>query len=110
VATSEVSISVTIDNVINLGHILRELKEFATVSVSDKKAIVCVVGEHLKNSPGIAAKILNVIIDINLNMISQGASEINISFVIDEEHVDEVVRRLHKEFFSDVSHLKEIFE
>jgi aspartate kinase len=110
VATSEVSISVTIDNVTNLGHILRELKEFATVSVSDKKAIVCVVGEHLKNSPGIAAKILNVITDINLNMISQGASEINISFVIDEEHVDEVVRRLHKEFFSDVSQLKEIFE
>ncbi len=110
VVTSEVSISVTIDNVTNLGHILRELKEFATVSVSDKKAIVCVVGEHLKNSPGIAAKILNVITDINLNMISQGASEINISFVIDEEHVDEVVRRLHKEFFSDVSHLKEIFE
>jgi aspartate kinase len=43
-------------------------------------------------------------------MISQGASEINISFVIDEEHVDDVVRRLHKEFFSDVSHLREIFE
>ncbi len=82
----------------------------ATVSLGDKKAIVCVVGEQLKNSPGVAAKILNVITDINVNMISQGASEINISLVIDEEHVDEVVRRLHKEFFSDVSHLKEIFE
>ncbi len=110
VATSEVSTSVTVDNVKNLGHILRELKAFATVSVSDKKAIVCVVGEHLKNSPGIAARVLNTITDINVNMISQGASEINISFVIDEDHVDEVVRRLHKEFFSDVRHLTEIFE
>lgn len=110
VATSEVSVSVTVDNVHNLGHILRELKEFATVSVSDKKAIVCVVGEHLKNSPGVAARILNAITDVNVNMISQGASEINISLVIDDEHVDDVVRRLHKEFFSDVAHLKEIFE
>ena len=110
VATSEVSISATIDNVENLGLILQELKTFSTVSVSDRKAIVCVVGENLKNSPGVAAKVLGSITDFNVNMISQGASEINISFVIDEEHVDEVVRRLHKEFFSDVKHLTEIFE
>jgi len=110
VATSEVSISATIDNVENLGLILQELKTFSTVSVSDRKAIVCVVGEHLKNSPGVAAKVLSAITDINVNMISQGASEINISFVIDEEHVEDVVRRLHKEFFSDVKHLTEIFE
>ncbi len=110
VATSEVSISATIDNVENLGAILQELKTFSTVSVSDRKAIVCVVGEHLKNSPGVAAKVLGSITDFNVNMISQGASEINISFVIDEDHVDEVVRRLHKDFFSDVKHLTEIFE
>ena len=110
VATSEVSISATIDNVENLGLILQELKTFSTVSVSDRKAIVCVVGENLKNSPGVAAKVLGSITDFNVNMISQGASEINISFVIDEEHVDEVVRRLHKEFFLDVKHLTEIFE
>ncbi len=110
VATSEVSVSVTVDNITNLGHILHELKTFATVSASDRKAIVCVVGEHLKNSPGVAAKVLGSITEFNVNMISQGASEINLSFVIDEEHVDEVVRRLHKEFFSDVTHLTEIFE
>ena len=110
VATSEVSVSVTVDNTTNLSHILHELKTFSTVSVSDRKAIVCVVGEHLKNSPGIAAKVLSSITEFNVNMISQGASEINLSFVIDEEHVDEVVRRLHKEFFSDVKHLTEIFE
>jgi len=105
-----VSVSVTVDNVLNLSHILHELKSFSTVSVSDRKAIVCVVGEHLKNSPGVAAKVLGSITEFNVNMISQGASEINLSFVIDEEHVDEVVRRLHKEFFSDVKHLTEIFE
>ena len=110
VATSEVSISVTVDNVSHLGEILLELKAFSTVNVSDRKAIVCVVGEHLKESPGLAARVLHAITDVNVNMISQGASEINISFVIDEEHVDDVVRRLHKEFFSDVGHLTDIFE
>ena len=64
VATSEVSISATIDNVENLGLILQELKTFSTVSVSDRKAIVCVVGENLKNSPGVAAKVLGSITDI----------------------------------------------
>ncbi len=110
VATSEVSISVTIDDVKNLHHIIRELRMFATVNVSEKKVIVCVVGENLKNSPGVAAKVLNAITDININMISQGASEINLSFVVDEKHVNEVVRRLHKEFFSDVEGMTDIFE
>ncbi len=110
VATSEVSISVTVDNVKFLPHIVKELRAFATVTTSDRKAIVCVVGENLKNSPGVAAKVLNAISDINVNMISQGASEINISFVVDEELVDSVVQRLHKEFFSNTSALPEIFE
>jgi aspartate kinase len=110
VATSEVSISVTIDNLKNLNPIVRELREFSTVTISDKKAIVCIVGENLKNSAGIGAKILNSITDININMISQGASEINLSFVVDEEFVDDVVRRLHKEFFSNTGKLTEIFE
>ncbi|MDE3057406.1 MAG: lysine-sensitive aspartokinase 3 [Bacteroidota bacterium] len=110
VATSEVSISVTVDNVKFLPQIVKELRAFATVTTSERKAIVCVVGENLKNSPGIAAQVLNAISDINVNMISQGASEINLSFVVDEEFVDAVVQRLHKEFFSNTSALTEIFE
>ncbi|MGE5314639.1 MAG: lysine-sensitive aspartokinase 3 [Acidobacteriota bacterium] len=110
VATSEVSISVTVDNSKHLHAIVRELRTFATVTVGEKKAIICVVGDNLRNSPGVAARVLSAISDVNINMISQGASEINLSFVVDEEAVDDVVRRLHAELFSHVSALTEIFE
>lgn len=110
VASSEVSVTATIDNTKNLANIVRELKLFATVSVTDKKAIVCIVGDNLRNSPGLAVKMLAPISDVNINMISQGASEINLSFVIDEEHVDDVVLRLHKELFAGAGNFPEIFE
>ncbi|MDD8017808.1 MAG: lysine-sensitive aspartokinase 3 [Bacteroidota bacterium] len=109
VATSEVSVTATIDNVKNLSHIVHELQEFATVTITDKKAMVCIVGDNLRNSPGLAVKMLGPIADININMISQGASEINLSFVIDEEQVDDVVLRLHKELFSNADQFPEIF-
>ncbi len=105
VATSEVSVTATVDNVKNLSHIIHDLKQFAAVTVADKKAIVCIVGDNLRNSPG-----LSPISDVNINMISQGASEINLSFVIDEEHVDDVVIRLHKELFANAGSFPEIFE
>ncbi|MEW5799439.1 MAG: lysine-sensitive aspartokinase 3 [Bacteroidota bacterium] len=110
VATSEVSVTVTIDNVKNLPNIVRELKHFSTVTVTDKKAIVCIVGDNLRNSPGLAVKMLSPITDVNINMISQGASEINLSFVIDEEFVDDVVLRLHKALFANAGQFAEIFE
>ena len=68
---------------------------------SGRKAIVCLVGETLRETPGIAAKVFTALGDINVQMISQGASEVNITFVIDEADVPEAVRRLHAEFFSD---------
>lgn len=110
VASSEVSVTATIDNVKNLSNIVRELKHFATVTVTDKKAIVCIVGDNLRNSPGLAVRMLSPIGDVNINMISQGASEINLSFVIDEEHVDDVVRKLHETLFANAGAFSEIFE
>ncbi len=64
--------------------------------------VVCLVGENIGSTPGIAAKVFSAIPDANIHMISQGASEINISFVIDEADVPDVVSRLHRTFFSDV--------
>jgi aspartate kinase len=110
VATSEVSISVTVDDSKHLHAIVRELKTFSTVAVAEKKAIICVVGDSLRNSNGVAARVLGAISDVNINMISQGASEINFSFVVDEDSVDDVVRRLHAELFSHATSLTEIFE
>ncbi|MBW7888090.1 MAG: lysine-sensitive aspartokinase 3 [Bacteroidetes bacterium] len=110
ITTSMVSVTVTIDNVKYLAQIVRDLKQFSTVTVAEKKAIVCIVGDNLRNSPGLAVKMLSPISDININMISQGASEINLSFVLDEEYVDDVVARLHKELFSHAGDFPEIFE
>ena len=67
-----------------------------------RKAIVCLVGENIRRTPGIAARVFGAIPDVGIHMISQGASEINISFVIDEADVPQVVSRLHSEFFSQV--------
>lgn len=99
VATSEVSVSLTIDDAQHLEKIVSELKTFSTVTVEQKKAIVCLVGEQMKYTPGIAARLFNAIKEININMISQGASEINVSFIVNETDVPVVVQKLHREFF-----------
>lgn len=78
------------------------------VKYEGRKAIVCLVGENIRSTPGIAAKVFHAIQNINVRMISQGASEINISFVIDEEDVEEAVRALHAAFFSTLD--PEVFD
>jgi aspartate kinase len=60
------------------------------------------VGENIRSTPGIAARVFGAIGDVNIRMISQGASEINISFVIDEADVPHVVSRLHETFFAEL--------
>jgi len=102
VTTSEVSVSMTLDNTDRLDAIRRDLSGIGEVTVEREKAIVCVVGDNLKFTPGVAARLFQAIENTNVNMISQGASEINLTFVIDESDVDRVVRRLHEEFFAEV--------
>jgi aspartate kinase len=102
VTTSEVSVSMTLDNTERLEAIKRDLSGIGDVNVERDKAIVCVVGDNLKFTPGVAARLFKAIDSTNVNMISQGASEINLTFVIDESDVDRVVRRLHDEFFAEV--------
>lgn len=100
VSTTEVSVSLTIDDLDNLGTIVHDLSAFSQVQVESGRAIVCLVGEQMRKTPGIAARTFGAIRDININMVSQGASEINLTFVIDQKDVEDVVKRLHKEFFS----------
>jgi len=102
VSTSEVSVSVTVDSNESIAAIAADLGKLADVKYDGRKAIVCLVGENIRNTPGIAAKVFGAIPDVNIQMISQGASEINISFVIDESDVPQVVARLHQAFFTDV--------
>jgi aspartate kinase len=102
VSTSEVSVSLTVDSNASIPALAGDLAKLADVKYEGRKAIVCLVGENLRETPGVAARVFSELADVKIRMISQGASEINLTFVIEEEAVQEVVRRLHKTFFSDV--------
>lgn len=102
VSTSEVSVSLTVDSNEAIPAIAADLAKIADVKYEGRKAIVCLVGENIRGTPGIAAAVFGAIPDVGVRMISQGASEINLSFVIDEADVPGVVGRLHKKFFSEV--------
>jgi len=99
VTTSEVSVSLTIDDAGSLPDIVAELRPLGTVSVESGRAIVCVVGEGLRTTPGIAARVFATVADINVSLISQGASRVNLTFVVDESRVREAVLRLHDALF-----------
>jgi len=100
VTTSEVSVSLSLDEAGALPAIVEELEQLGTVGIEKKRGIICIVGEGLRGTPGIAARVFSTISDINVSLISQGASSINFTFVIEEERVKEAVTRLHEEFFS----------
>jgi aspartate kinase len=99
VATSEVSVSASLDDASALAALVPDLERLGTVEVEEGNAIVCVVGEGLRDSPGIAGDAFGAVRDVNVRLISQGASRINLTFVVDESRAREVVRRLHAAFF-----------
>ncbi len=107
VTTSEVSVSLSLDDAARLPAIVQELEQLGTVRVEEGRAILCVVGEGLRGTPGIAAKVFSTISDINVTLISQGASSINFTFAIEEQHVKEAVNRLHEAFFAGHEHKKQ---
>jgi len=102
VSTSEVSVSLTIDSNEAIPALAADLAKLADVKYEGRKAIVCLVGENLRETPGVAARVFGELADLKVRMISQGASEINLTFVIAEEDVPSVIQRLHKAFFSEL--------
>ena len=101
VTTSEVSVSLSLDDISALPSIVAEVEKLGSVNVEEKRAILCIVGEGLRSTPGIAARIFSTISDINVSLISQGASRINLTFAVEEARAREAVTRLHREFFED---------
>ena len=101
VSTSEVSVSLTVDSNDNLPALAADLSKLADVKYEGKKALICMVGEDIRGKNGMAAQVFTAIRHINVRMLSQGASEINMSFMIDEDDADEAVRSLHEAFFQD---------
>jgi aspartate kinase len=102
VATSEVSVSLTIDNDQHLDAILAELREFAEADTERGQAIVCLVGENIRYRPGVAGGVFGTLSGINVRMISQGASLLNLGFVVRESDLAAAVAALHREFFAEL--------
>ena len=99
IATAEVSVSLTVERDAPLDELRAAIGRFATLEVTEERAIVAVVGERLKQTHGLAARIFGALADINVEMISMGANEINLSLVVDRHHAAEAVRRLHATLF-----------
>ena len=102
VTTSEVSVSLSLDDDSTLPAVVEDLEQLGTVRVEKNRAIICVVGEGLRGTPGVAASVFSTISDINVTLISQGASSINCTFAIEEARAAEAVQRLHDAFFPNI--------
>ncbi|MDQ3711639.1 MAG: lysine-sensitive aspartokinase 3 [Acidobacteriota bacterium] len=99
ISTSEVSVALTLDDTASIEPIVGELKRLGAVEIEHNNAVICVVGEGLRATSGLASNIFSTISDINISLISHGASSVNMTFVVKEEKVGEVIKRLHNEFF-----------
>lgn len=99
ISTSEVSIALTLDNTASLEKIVEELSRLGDVEVVPGYAVICVVGEGLRASTGLASKIFSTIDDVHVELVSHGASAVNLTFVVKEEDAAGVIKKLHAEFF-----------
>jgi aspartate kinase len=108
VTTSEVCVAVTIDQPRFIADIERELARISDVRVIPDQAILCLVGDALRETPGIGARIFHALREINVRMISHGASFNNVSLVVRDEDVVPAVAALHEEFFRELD--PEVFE
>ena len=99
VATSEVSVSMTVDNAPNLKPAITELEQFGSVQVETRQAILCLVGRNLWRDPSFVTRVFTALAQTPLRMISLGSSDVNLSLVLAETSVDAAMRTLHGEFF-----------
>ena len=99
VTTSEVTVSVTVDDRRHLEAIVEALSEFSQVTVEHEMALLCAVGDRLRNEPAIAARAVGVLEEVPLRMISQAASRRNITVILRQADLQHAMNRLHEEFF-----------
>lgn len=99
ISTAEVSVALTLDTTDNIDKLVEDLSRLGEVEVEHGYAVICVVGEGLRASTGLASKIFSTIEDVNVALVSHGASAVNLTFVIKEELVSDVIKKLHEEFF-----------
>ena len=106
ISTSEANISVTVDAAEKIDKVVEQLSEFAEVFVDDDKSQVSVIGKNIVRLNGMLKKTFAPLKRCNVYMISQGASFVNISFVVDREELNEVVCDLHQHLFENPEELE----
>jgi len=99
VTTSEVSVSVTLDDAKHVPEIVETLADVADVTREDRMAIICAVGEGLQNDPTFVSRLLEAVGGVPIRMVSQAAARRNITLVIREEDLEPTLRRVHERFF-----------
>jgi len=98
-SASRGSLSVLVSTTAALPAIAEELQGLANVRWKNHQALVCLVGEKIRRRPDIASRVFRAISDIDVRLVCQGASERNISFLVDESKAEQAVQRLHRLFF-----------
>ena len=101
ISTSEANISLTMDGNQDIDDVVKALSEFAEVDVDRDKAQISVIGKNIVNLRGLLKQTMASLKDCNVYMISQGASFVNISFVVDRVSMKDAVREVHKYLFED---------
>jgi aspartate kinase len=99
VTTSEVSVSVTVDDNARLGAIVESLREFAEVNVEADLAILCAVGDNLRVDPRIAARVIGALEGFPVRMVSQASSRRNVTIVLRDADLATAMAQLHAAFF-----------
>ncbi len=102
ITTSEVAVSVTIDDTKYLNDIVDELKKFGTVEVDTDLSIICVVGDFIAESKGYALSVFGALKDISIRMISYGGSRHNVSLLVNTSDKNEALNSLHENLFENV--------
>jgi len=99
ISTSEVSVSMTVDNTFSIKSITEELSSVGSVSIEEKNTIVSLVGSGVWRRPETLSLVFNALKTIPIRMVSLGSSDINLSFVVPDKRADETVQILHSVFF-----------
>ena len=107
ITTSEVAVSLTIDNTINLDRIIQELEGFGSIEVDNDLSIICIAGNIAQNKKGVTAAIFNCLKDIPIRMISYGGSNYNLSFLVKAKDKIAVLNLLNEGLFNPVVSQKE---
>lgn len=101
ISTSEANISVTVDSSQKIDRVVEQLSAFADVYVDRDKSQISVIGKNIINLKGLLRKTFAPLSDCRIYMISQGASYVNLSFVVDRNSLTDAVRQIHKYLFEN---------